>query len=56
MRDAGFVDFVEKSYYWATNQWVQGKRKDAGAVVARKSSAGFSHLGWEYLEQRMRLE
>lgn len=26
MREAGFVDVVEKSYYWATNGWVRGRR------------------------------
>lgn len=27
MREAGLVDVVEKIYYWATNQWVKGKRQ-----------------------------
>jgi hypothetical protein len=27
MADAGFVDIVEKQYYWATNQWVRGKKQ-----------------------------
>jgi SAM-dependent methyltransferase len=27
MADAGFVDIVDKQYYWATNQWVRGKKQ-----------------------------
>ena len=32
MREAGFVDVVEKSYYWATNQWVKGEKQKLQAL------------------------
>jgi len=31
MREAGFVDVVEKSYYWAINGWVKGKKQKVQA-------------------------
>jgi hypothetical protein len=30
--EAGFEDVVEKSYYWATNQWVKGKTQKLQAL------------------------
>jgi hypothetical protein len=27
MREAGFVDVVEKRYYWGTNPWMQGAKQ-----------------------------
>ncbi|KAM3081282.1 hypothetical protein ACMFMG_005239 [Clarireedia jacksonii] len=32
LREAGFEDVVEKSYYWATNQWVKGEKQKVQAV------------------------
>jgi hypothetical protein len=32
MKEAGFVDIIEKSYYWATNRWVQGKTQKVQAT------------------------
>ncbi|RDW65600.1 hypothetical protein BP5796_10292 [Coleophoma crateriformis] len=32
MREAGFEDVVEQSYYWATNQWVKGKAQKLQAM------------------------
>lgn len=32
MREAGFVEVVEKSYYWATNGWVRGRQKKLQAL------------------------
>jgi trans-aconitate methyltransferase len=32
MREAGFEDVVERSYYWATNQWVKGKTQKLQAL------------------------
>jgi hypothetical protein len=32
MREAGFEDVVERSYYWATNQWVKGKPQKLQAL------------------------
>jgi trans-aconitate methyltransferase len=32
MREVGFEDVVEKSYYWATSQWVKGKTQKLQAL------------------------
>ncbi|PQE04462.1 hypothetical protein CJF31_00007286 [Rutstroemia sp. NJR-2017a BVV2] len=32
LREAGFEDVVEKSYYWATNQWVRGEKQKVQAM------------------------
>lgn len=32
MREAGFEDVQERSYYWATNQWVKGKQQKLQAM------------------------
>lgn len=37
MREAGFVDVVEKSYYWATNQWVKGKKQKLQARYLKEN-------------------
>lgn len=31
MREAGFVDVVEKSYFWAINGWVKGEKQKVQA-------------------------
>jgi hypothetical protein len=32
MREAGFVDVVEQSYFWAINGWVRGERQKLQAM------------------------
>ncbi|KUJ09365.1 S-adenosyl-L-methionine-dependent methyltransferase [Mollisia scopiformis] len=32
MREQGFVDVTERSYYWATNQWVKGRQQKLQAL------------------------
>ena len=40
MADAGFVEIVEKRYYWATNQWVKGKRQKLQALWLQENLQG----------------
>jgi len=32
-----FEDVVEKSYYWATNQWVRGKEKKMQSMLLQEN-------------------
>lgn len=32
MREQGFEDVTERSYYWATNQWVKGRQQKLQAL------------------------
>ena len=40
MADARFVEIVEKRYYWATNQWVKGKRQKLQALWLQENLQG----------------
>jgi trans-aconitate methyltransferase len=56
MRERGFVDVVEKSYFWATNQWVKGKKEKLQALWLNQNLQGglsawgmstlHRHYGW----------
>lgn len=37
MTEAGFVDVVEKSYFWATNGWVRGKKQKLQARLLQEN-------------------
>lgn len=37
MREAGFVDIVEKRYYWGTNPWVRGEKRKLQAAWCQQN-------------------
>lgn len=37
MVDTGFVDIVDKKYYWATNQWVRGRKQKLQALLLQEN-------------------
>jgi len=46
MREAGFEDVVEQSFYWATNKWVKGKKQKVQAMWLQENlHDGFSAWG-----------